>query len=100
MASVSFGMTIVITVWKSDTPYEGDRQVAEEGESFRGTAGAAGVRQLPSHWADTQWDSACRDAKRRAELHSEESSAPEFGTPGFGYVYITIPLDTKIENCI
>ena len=81
MSSVSFVMTNGMTVWTSGNVHEGDRQVAEEGKSYRGTAWASRVRKLPSHWENTQWDRACRDAKRRTRIYPAQ--------PGETVVYVS-----------
>jgi len=80
MSLLSFVMTFDMTVWKSDTPYEGDRQVAKEGGHYGRAAGVARMRKRPRHWSNTQWDRACRDAKRRTRIYQAK--------PGKAVVYV------------
>lgn len=62
--------------------------MAEKDGGSREPAGAARVRKSSGRLQDTCWYSACRDAERRAELHSTQSPSPEFPTAGRGFVYI------------
>lgn len=50
--------------------------------------GHAGRRQRQSRRTYTVWERACRDAKRRSELYSEQSTQEEAEAQGWGFVYI------------
>ena len=54
----------------------------------RDQVGATGVRQSLRRGPDTKWDSACRDAKRRSELHSPQPASPRTKCKTSGFVYI------------
>ena len=51
------------------------------------TRGVGGSKRQGGR-ADTRWNRACRDAKRRAELHSTQSARADFQSPERGFVYI------------
>ena len=62
--------------------------MATKNGHHRAKAGAIGLRQPLRRGTDTRWDRACRDAKRRAELHSPQSAQADFQSPERGFVYV------------
>lgn len=80
---------------RGETVHEGDRRVAQEERRARDKAWALSMRQPPRGYSYPKWNRACRDARRRTQVHTP---APSGQKPWDRWVvYIVIGADKRVK---